>query len=109
MILYGGFFSILTVLPEQAEAVQVRLDAGESVSADEQAMLDEWRALEVNIEPTPGLLERERLKFQGTYWQSVLANASEVLGLYVFALPYFILWDAIACMLLGMALYKVAS
>ncbi|MDE0442495.1 MAG: DUF418 domain-containing protein [Gammaproteobacteria bacterium] len=107
VIVYSAFFGILTVLPEQAEAVQVRLDAGESVSADERAMLDGWRELEVNIEPTPRLLERERLKFQGTYWQSVQANAEEVIGLYAFALPYFIIWDAIACMLLGMALYKV--
>ena len=107
VIVYSGFFTILKVLPEQAEAVQVQLDAGESVSVEERAMLDEWRALEVNIEPTPRLLERERLKFQGTYWQSLEANAGEVIGLYVFALPYFIIWDAIACMLLGMALYKV--
>ena len=107
VIVYAAFFAILTVLPKQAETVQVQLDAGESVSADERAVLDEWRRLEVNIEPTPRLLERERLKFQGTYWQSVVANAGEVIGLYVFALPYFIIWDAIACMLLGMALYKV--
>ncbi len=106
-IVYGTFFVMLTVLPDQAEAVQVRLDAGEPVSVDERAMLDDWRALEVNVEPTPSLLERERLRFQGTYWQSVVANAGEVIGLYVFALPYFVIWDAIGCMLLGMALYKV--
>ena len=107
VIVYTAFFTILTVVPEQAEGVQVRLDAGESVSAQEQAMLDDWHELEVNIEPTPRLLERERLKFQGTYWQSIVANAGELIGLYAFALPYFIIWDAIACMLLGMALYKV--
>ena len=106
-IVYAAFFAILTVTPEQAEAVQVRLDSGESVSPQDQAMLDDWRELEANIEPTPRLLERERLKFEGTYWQSVVANAGELIGLYVFALPYFIIWDAIACMLLGMALYKV--
>ena len=106
-IVYAAFFAVLTVLPEQAAAVQARLDAGESVTADQRAMLDEWRELEANIEPTPSLLERERLKFQGTYRQSVAANAEEVIGLYVFALPYFVIWDAIACMLLGMALYKV--
>ena len=107
VILYAAFFAMLTVLPEQAEAVQGRLDAGESVSAQDQAVLDGWRELEVNIEPTAYLLERERLKFQGSYRQSVEANAAEVIGLYVFALPYFIIWDAIACMLLGMALFKV--
>ncbi|MCE2460402.1 MAG: DUF418 domain-containing protein [Pseudomonadales bacterium] len=107
VICYGSFYLMLTVVPEQAEAVQVRLDAGESITTEERAMLDGWRELEVNIEPTPGLLERERLKFEGSYWQSVKANAGEVIDLYVFALPYFIIWDAIACMLLGMALFKV--
>ena len=107
VLCYAGFFATLTVLPEQAAAVQVRLDAGETVSVEEQAVLDAWRDLEVNIEPTPNLVERERLKFQGTYRQSFVANAGEVIDLYVFPLPTFILWDAIACMLLGMALYKV--
>ena len=106
-IVYAAFFAILTVTPEQAEAVQVRLDAGESVSAQDQALLDDWRELEANIEPTPQLLERERLKFEGTYRQSLVASAGELIDLYTFALPYFIIWDAIACMLLGMALYKV--
>ncbi|MDE0421914.1 MAG: DUF418 domain-containing protein [Gammaproteobacteria bacterium] len=107
VLCYGSFYAMLTIVPEQANAVQVRLDAGETVSVEDRAMLEGWRELEVNVEPTPDLLERERLKFQGTYWQSLGANAAEVIGLYVFALPYFIIWDAIACMLLGMALYKV--
>lgn len=107
VIVYTAFFGMLTFLPEQAGAVQVRLDAGESVSAQDQAALDGWRELEASIDPPPYLLERERLKFQGTYRQSVVANAGEVIDLYVVALPYFIIWDAIACMLLGMALFKV--
>ena len=107
VIVYGSFFAMLTVVPEQAEAVQTRLDAGESISAEERAILNGWRELEVNIEPTPDLVERERLKFQGSYRQSFFANAGEVIDLYAVPLPYFILWDAIACMLLGMALYKV--
>ena len=106
-ITYTAFFGMMTVLPGQAEAVQVRLDAGESVSAQDQAVLDGWRELKVSIEPTPRLLERERLKFEGTYWQSVAANAGELIDLYAFALPYFVIWDAIACMFLGMALHKV--
>jgi len=107
VLCYAGFFAMLAVVPELAESAQARLDAGETLSAEERDMLEGWRELEVNIEPTPDLLERERLKFQGTYWQSFRANAGEVIDLYVFALPYFIIWDAIACMLLGMALFKV--
>lgn len=105
-ICYATFYAMVAFLPDQADAVQARLDAGQAVSVDDQALLDGWRELEVNIEPTPYLVERERLKFEGSYLQSFAANAEEVIGLYVFALPTFLIWDAIACMLLGMALYK---
>ena len=104
---YGFFFLTLTVVPDRADAVQARLDAGQAISADDRAMLDAWRDLEVNVEPTPRLLERERLKFQGSYRESFVANAGEVADLYAFALPTFFIWDALACMLLGMALFKV--
>ena len=107
VILYGAFFAAFTVVPEMAGAVQARLDAGETISAGEQEWLDGWLELEASVEPTPELLERERLKFQGTYRQSLAANAEEVIDLYVVALPYFMIWDVVACMFLGMALFKV--
>ena len=105
-LLYGSYFSLLAFMPSQAEAVQARLDAGETIDADQQAMLDGWREMELNVSPSAALLERERLKFEGSYAEAFAANAGELRDLYEFALPLLQIWDVIACMLLGMALFK---
>ena len=103
---YAMFFATLSIVPDRAESIQVRVDAGQTISAQEQAMLETWRGLEVNVEPPPGLLARETVKFEGSYAEAFAANAAELGEMYAFALPVVIVWDAIACMLLGMALYK---
>ena len=93
-------------LSEEAGAVQARLDAGEPVPAREQAVIGEWQSLKANFEPTVDAQARQTLTYQGSYPESVAANAIEVAIVYAFALPTVLLWDALACMLLGMALYK---
>ena len=106
-ICYASFFVLLNFVPDQAELAQARLDAGKTVSAEEQGMVDGWRDLEVNINPPDTMLRREEVKFEGSYPEAFAANAGELGEMYTFALPLIILWDAIACMLLGMALYKI--
>ena len=96
----------LTVLPEQAEAVQARIAAGEAVSAADRTLLAEWADLKANFYPPQEALDREATKFQGSYPQSFAANAAELGGMYAFVYPLFMFWDAFACMVLGMALYK---
>ena len=103
---YVTVFWALTTLPEQAEAVQARIDAGEVVSAADRTLLVEWADLKATFQPPQEALDREETKFRGTYVQSFAANATELGGLYSFVLPLFLLWDALACMTLGMALYK---
>ena len=103
---YSGLFYLLSTLPEQAEAIQARLAAGEAVSAADRTLLAEWADLKRDFQPPQELLDREATKFQGTYAESFAANAAELGGLYAVALPLFMFWDALACMTLGMALYK---
>lgn len=108
----AGFYALLfvglTVLPEQAEAVQARVEAGETVSAEERGSIKEWEELRAIYQPGPAALENERLKFQGSYGEAFQANSRIVLELYT-AYPLFLFWDAFACMLLGMALYKTGT
>ena len=96
----------IVYLSEEAGAVQARLDAGEPVPAREQAVIGEWQSLKANFQPTADAQTRQALTYQGSYPESVAANAIEVATVYAFALPTVLLWDALACMLLGMALYK---
>lgn len=105
---YAFLFVVLTVLPEQAEAVQARIDAGEAVSAEERGSIEAWEELRAIYQPDAAALENERLKFQGGYGTAFRANARIVLELYA-AYPLFLFWDALACMLLGMALYKTGT
>ncbi len=101
LTLYG-----IVALSAGAEAVQARLDAGEAVPAAEQAVIADWHELRANFQPPPEAQAREALAHQGSYPESVAANAIDVAALYAFAHPTILLWDALACMLLGMALYK---
>ena len=105
LVFYTVMFLALLVLPEMAAAAQARLDAGAITEAD-RALVAEWAGLEAQFRPPPEVLAREALKFQGTYGEAFLANAVEVLSLWAAAYPLFLYWDALACMVLGMALYK---
>ena len=103
---YAATAAGIVFLSEQAAAVEARIAAGEAVSAAEQAIITEWQSLKANFQPPPEAQALEALTYQGTYPESVVANAIAVGELYAFAHPALLLWDALACMLLGMALYK---
>ena len=102
---YIFVFMLLMSLPGEAEAIQARVDAGETVSAEDQATLKMYREDFSAFDPSPEELANEALSFQGTYAESFVANARIVFDLYALY-PMLLFWDALACMLLGMALYK---
>lgn len=106
LVFYMAMFALLTVLPDLAGAAQARIDAGAGAAAADRALVAEWAGLKAQFQPPPEALAREAVKFQGAYGEAFLANGAEVLGLYAAAYPLFLYWDALACMVLGMALYK---
>ena len=105
-VVYAAIFLVLSWGPVQATTVQTRIEAGQAVSAEDRAMLDAWVELEAAVHPSESMRAREALKFEGSYRQAFVANAEEAGELYTLFLPMFSIWDAAACMLLGMALYK---
>lgn len=106
LVFYATMFAVLTVLPELADAAQARIDAGASASGADRALVADWADLKAQFHPPPEVLAREVVKFQGAYGEAFLANAVDVLGLYAPAYPLVLYWDVLACMVLGMALYK---
>ena len=84
LLLYGLAFGVLAgpESPERSELLAM-LHSG-------VAMQDAWEAA----------------KFGSGYGEAFAANARHVGELYVDALPGVVLWDVIACMMLGMALGK---
>ena len=102
---YVGLFYLLSTGQGQAEAIQARIAAGEAISAADRTLLADWSDLKRSFQPPQEALAREATKFQGTYAESFAANAVELRGLYAIY-PLFLFWDAVACMTLGMALFK---
>ena len=107
LVFYAVLFATLNFMPAQAAAVEERIAAGETVTAGERAMVAEWADLKATFRPPPDVQALEVRRFEGTYPESFVANAVAVLDSYAVALPLFMLWDAVACMLLGMALFKI--
>lgn len=105
-VVYAAMFLALSSLPEQAAEIEARIASGAVVTAEERAVLAEWAGLEATFRPPDYVLAREALKFEGRYPEAFMANAEEVVGIYAVALPLIMFWDALACMLLGMALFK---
>lgn len=105
-ICYTSLFALMSYMPGYSETVQAKLDAGEAITVVEQDMLEGWREAEEYFHPTEDLLAEQALKFEGAYPEAFSANAVELGEIYVFGLPFFLIWDSIACMLLGMALFK---
>ena len=108
LVVYGGLFLLLTELPAQAAAVEARLAAGEAVSAEERAVLGEWAELRANFYPAAEALANERTKFGADYAAAFAANVREV-GALLAIWPLYLFWDALGCMLLGMALFKTGT
>ena len=105
LLFYGAMFALLTELPAEAAAVEARMAAGEAVAASEQAVVGEWAELRANFYPPAEALANERTKFGADYAAAFVANAKDV-GSLLAVYPLFLFWDALGCMVLGMALYK---
>lgn len=103
---YALVFSALSTLPKEAAAIEERIASGVEVSAGDRALVQDWTELKADFDPPQHILDREALKFEGSYPEAFAANAQEVGAIYAEALPLLMIWDAAACMLLGMALFK---
>ena len=105
-VVYAWLFLALSGLPEQAREIEARIASGAAVTAEEQAVLVEWVGLERTFSPPEHVLARHAAKFKGTYLEAFAINAEDVIAIYANALPQLVFWDVLACMLLGMALFK---
>ena len=58
------------------------------------------------LDPSPEELQNELAAHTAPYAEAFVANLDEVVGMWLAALPWTLFWDALACMLVGMALYR---
>ena len=90
-LLYGGLFSAIAFPGEQP------VDPGAPTPWEEAVRF---------LDPSEEDLERERIAHEAPYGVAFFANLEIVVGMWRDALPWTMFWDAFACMLVGMALYR---
>ena len=94
-------------LQNEVGEIQARVAAGETVAPSERALLAQYADMAFTVHPPPEEIAREVASWRGTYAESFAANAAGLLGTtYPTNLPVVVFWDALAGMLLGMALFR---
>jgi uncharacterized protein len=106
LFLNYGFSFYLEALAERAPAIEAIVAEGGELSAEDEAVLDQWEASRQFFAPTAEDIEREVSAHTGSYGDALRYRVEHSLPSLVPALPFFILWRVGGLMLLGMALMK---
>ena len=102
---YGAMQYGLGAAKQAADEVE-RSDAPQSLTADVLVGAEQWYSFAGDFNPTPEEREAELVQRREGYASAFLWNADQTNGMLTFVLPFIMFWDALAMMLLGMALYK---
>ena len=98
-LVYSGLFSAASYLDQRADADQ----ASEAAPPPSAAPMEDALSF---LDPSPEELQNELAAHTAPYAEAFVANLDEVVGMWLAALPWTLFWDALACMLVGMALYR---
>ncbi|MGE3108131.1 MAG: DUF418 domain-containing protein [Phycisphaerales bacterium] len=107
VLISAGFGAALNYLRDSAAESQRILDAGGSLSPDQQGMLDGYRQTMAGINPPAGEIQRVIAHMRGSIAQVLGQNAKEALMLQTIVFIMGTLWRALGMMLLGMGLMKL--
>lgn len=91
---------------EKYLAVQAVEEAGGTLSEEQQADVEAWQAIRASWLPTPEQVEEKTEARRAGYVEAFKSNAEEVFYFHTVLLYEFFILDALAAMLLGMALFK---
>jgi len=79
---------------------------GDAISEDKRAAAAAWEDFVKDFSLSPEEAQIEITARTNTYHDAFIWNAKKNAGMYSLVLPLFLIWDALAMMLLGMAFYK---
>ena len=105
---YGSSFYMENLMSDVAE-IEDMADAGASLSAEELATLDEWRASRIFFAPTDEDVQADLDAYRSDYATILEHRVPFVLMMHLQATPFFMLWRIGGLMLLGMALMKLGA
>jgi uncharacterized protein len=103
---YGGYYYMSDLKARSAEIVEQQ-DAGEEVTEEQQAVLDEWEEARTFIMPSVEAVQEDVDAHRGTYLDALTHRAPQVAMMQVQGTIGFALWRIGGLMLLGMAFMKL--
>lgn len=106
LVFYGGGIYMYD-LQGRAEALQAQQAAGETLSEENQATVDEWAEARSFMLPGVEELEKDLEAYKGGYVGIVKHRVPFVSSFQMEGLPFFIIWRVGGLMLIGMALMKL--
>jgi len=108
-LMYGGMQFGMGMSREAALAVEASHSVGSSDAApsqETQALAKQWNDFSRGFNLEPAARAEELAQRRHSYASAADWNFSKNTEMITFVVPLFLLWDALAMMLLGMALYK---
>jgi uncharacterized protein len=100
----GSYMKRLSVSGQ--EVIELR-DAGEPLTDEQQAVLDEWEEASMFMKPPDQQVEEDTAAYTGSYGEIVRYRAPMVATMQTQGTIGFVLWRVGGLMLLGMALMKL--
>jgi len=102
-----GAYHYLTGLRAEVEDIRALENAGETLSEEQQAKLEEWQGIGSFMSPTPEDIRDEVAAHTGSYADLLAHRVPLAAGMQVQGLLFFMIWRVGALMLIGMALMKL--
>lgn len=103
----GGLSVALDYIQGQATSAQAKIEAGQTVTADEQNWIDTWAQIAPSLQPSPEQVQKEIDANVGGYGTLFAHRALLAIMYQTFIFFFFSLWKTIGLMMAGMALMKL--
>lgn len=107
IVLLSAFYGVteMGMQASRAAAAELAVDSSEA-GADTRALAQMWQGFESDYAVAPQALADELEARRGSYVTAFLWNLPVTNEMLLFVTPMYLFWDALAMMLLGMALFK---
>ncbi len=114
IVLMSGLHGLMRfgLMESRAAAEAVAAMTPEEIADADETLIeaaDAWDDFATDYVPTPELVEEELTARRASYGSAFEWNLGVTNDVLTFVLPVFLLWDALAMMLIGMALYKMGA
>ncbi len=101
----GGVY--MADLKERAESYELLLEAGDTLTEEQQAAVEEWDEARGFMIPGEEELNADIEAYTGSYGEIVAHRAGDVLEMQIQGTLFFMIWRVGGLMLIGMALMKL--